>query len=742
MNKILKLVFIILLLIVIVNVSVYILKVVFGYRTLTITNFDIQALVKDNGDMKVDILNEYLFNGKYNGVYITIPKDINSYETSTKSINDSELSDTLYNNTGIADFKVYLTKDGVDTELRKVEYAYNGNKDVYTVEESNGYIKYKIYEPSSDESKTFKISYTLINAGVKHNDSGEIYWNFIGGNYECKIDNLNIDLKFESPSQIKYSYIHGNQTGKLTTNINNVNVKYSNITTKQFVAVRLLFDNTSIQHSNKYSLKNAIPIVLDQEKVLQDRTDKRILINNILICLTILLAIYYIYLLIKYERDKLFIVYCNDDYELLSKYNPMILACIAQNREMNPRDIIAVLLDLVNKKVLKMEIRKSSVKNKYFISKESNNIEVDEIEQSVLDLFFQDVNKIELQSSIKDLNRSDLTIEKIKAIDKLAINKLSTIGANSIKVSKPLLVFNNIIFAVVCIITILSTAFNISLANSTLSQSNLALNSSVGSSFIIIFTFIIVLLPIVLYIIYFLLYVFRYTQKYIGKIAFKFSGKKLVKSILTFAALSSGVFTLLFLTVKNEYVIINTVLFMVALLIIMTDNLMSRHNVKIYKSFLSLKMIEDKLENGSLLKDKKIDDILLWDKYLTFAIALGITNVSKYTNNLDIQDDFNDFLLQTNDFITTFYNIDSFDRDIKSDMLLDSFKNNLSSFSSSYFTSSGSSSGFGGGGFSGGGGGGGRWWWILVTIAQNNLILKYKKVSRLFLDTFYIITIY
>jgi len=716
MIKILKLVFVIVLIIVIVNVSGYILKVVFGYRTLTITNFDVQALVRDNGDIRVDILNEYEFYGKYNGVYITIPKDINSYTTDAKSINDSELSDTLYNNTGIKDFKVYLTKDGVDTELVQVGYAYNGNKNVYTAEDLNGYIKYKIYEPSSNESKTFKISYTLINAGVKHIDSGEIYWNFIGGNYECKINKLNIDLKFESPSQIKYAYIHGNQSGKLTTTIDNVNAKYSNITPKQFVSLRLLFDNTSIQYSNKYSLKNAIPIILGQEKVLQDRTDKRILINNILLSMTILLSIYYIYLLVKYERDKLFIVYCNDDYELLNKYNPMILACIAQNREMNPRDIIAVLLDLVNKKVLKMEVRKNTIKNRYILSKESNHIEIDEIEQNVLNLFFKDVDKIELQSSIKDLNRNSLTVEKIKIIDKLAINKLSSIGANSIKASKPLLVFNNIIFVIVCIITTFSLVFNITLANSTLSQSNATLNGDAGMLFITILTFIIVLLPIALYIIYFLLYVFRYTQKYIGKIAFKFSGKKLIKEVLKFTVLSSGVFTLLFLTVKNEYVIINTALFMVALLIIMTDNLMSRHNIKIYKSFLSLKMIQDKLENGSLLKDKKIDDILLWEKYLTFAVALGITDVSKYTNNLDIQDEFGDFLLQTTDFISTYYNIESFDRDIKTDMLLNSFKDNLSSFSSSYFTSSGSSSGFGGGGFSGGGGGGGRWWWFLITI--------------------------
>ena len=156
---------------------------------------------------------------------------------------------------------------------------------------------------------------------------------------------------------------------------------------------------------------------------------------------------------------------------------------------------------------------------------------------------------------------------------------------------------------------------------------------------------------------------------------------------------------------------------MISLLIITTDNLMSRHDVKIYKTFLNLKMIQDKLENGSLLNEKKISDVILWEKYLTFAVALGITNVSEYTNGLEIQDDINDFLLQTNEFISNYYIINLFERDLRTEILLSSFKSTITSLKDSYLSSSGGSgSSYGGGGFSGGGGGGGRWWRILVTV--------------------------
>ncbi|MDD2376301.1 MAG: DUF2207 domain-containing protein [Clostridia bacterium] len=721
MNKIIKLIFVILAAIMIISIALYVLKHVFNFRTLTITNFDIQALVEKDGDIKVNLLNEYKFNGKYNGVYITLPKDINdisSFNTTSKSINDSILTDTLYGNTDIKNFKVYLIKDGIDIELKEVDYANLGDRYVYTKEVTNGYIKYMMYEPSSDETKSFRISYTLVNTGVKHIDAAEIYWNFIGGNYECKINKLNIDLKFESPSQIKYSYTHGNQSGKLTINGDSINVQYSNINAKQFVALRVLFDNSSIPFSNKFSKIQAIPIVLDQEKVLQDRTDMRILINNIFIIITVILVLYYIYLLVKYEYDKLFMVYYDDEYKLLDKYNPMILACIAQNREMNARDIIAVLLDLVNKKVLKMEVIPGITKKTYMITKIPHNIVIDDIERNIINLFFGNTNKIELQSKIKELNKDGMTVEKIKIIDTLAITKLSELGANSVKVSTPLLAFNNILFAIICVIITINMAFNISLANSTLSRSITIFNSDISGIFIAIIISTLTFLPMILYIIYFLLYLFRCTQKYIVKIAFKFSAKKLIASVITFTIISSAVFTLLFLTTKSEYVIINTVMFMVALLIIMTDNLMSKHDIKIYKIFLSLKIIQDKLENGSLLEEKKIGDILLWEKYLTFAIALGITNVSQYANGLEIQDDLSDFLSQINDFLNIYYDISGLDRDINIDNILNNFKNMISSFSSSYLSLTGSNSGssFGGGGFSGGGGSGGRWWRILTLV--------------------------
>ena len=42
--------------------------------------------------------------------------------------------------------------------------------------------------------KTFDLYYTIKNLCVKHNDVGELYYNFIGGKWECDINKLNIDI--------------------------------------------------------------------------------------------------------------------------------------------------------------------------------------------------------------------------------------------------------------------------------------------------------------------------------------------------------------------------------------------------------------------------------------------------------------------------------------------------------------------------------------------------------------------
>lgn len=168
-----------------------IISIVLGQNAVQAKNYqvedmDIQATVNDEGSVNIEQKITYKFNGSYNGIYINIPYQLEDIE--------AEENDDLYNGKGVTVNKVSVVNNGAETEFNKVNSAINGNKNVYTTTTESGLQKIKVYSPSNNTTKTFKIDYIINNLCVKHNDIGELYYNFIGGAWEVEIKNLNIDI--------------------------------------------------------------------------------------------------------------------------------------------------------------------------------------------------------------------------------------------------------------------------------------------------------------------------------------------------------------------------------------------------------------------------------------------------------------------------------------------------------------------------------------------------------------------
>lgn len=155
-------------------------------KSYQVEDMDIQATVNDDGSVNIEQKITYKFNGSYNGIYINIPYQLEDIE--------AEENDDLYNGKGVTVNKVSVVNNGAETEFNKVNSAINGNKNVYTTTTESGLQKIKVYSPSNNTTKTFKIDYIINNLCVKHNDIGELYYNFIGGAWEVEIKNLNIDI--------------------------------------------------------------------------------------------------------------------------------------------------------------------------------------------------------------------------------------------------------------------------------------------------------------------------------------------------------------------------------------------------------------------------------------------------------------------------------------------------------------------------------------------------------------------
>lgn len=95
--------------------------------------------------------------------------------------------------------------------------------------------------------------------------------------------------------------------------------------------------------------------------------------------------IYWMILILIFEKERKSIIFHINENELFEKYNPMVAGCIEGSRGILARDIIAVILNLINKKNINLEFQYRSYGKEiytYYIKKnpEKEN-EMDDIER-------------------------------------------------------------------------------------------------------------------------------------------------------------------------------------------------------------------------------------------------------------------------------------------------------------------------------------------------------------------------
>lgn len=168
-----------------------------------------------------------------------------------------------------------------------------------------------------------------------------------------------------------------------------------------------MFNNNNIINSTKNSNINAKNIILDDEKEISENRELKKSYTFKIIIIAICLLVYWIILMLIYEKDKKYILDNVDDEELFKKYNPMIAGCIQGSRQILARDIIAVILNLINKKVITMDMIPSTSKKepyRYVITKnEENYNKLDNIEQYVYDWVFDGDDKVDLKYRLEKM---------------------------------------------------------------------------------------------------------------------------------------------------------------------------------------------------------------------------------------------------------------------------------------------------------------------------------------------------
>ena len=675
-------------------------------KSYSIENMDIKATINDNGSVTISQALTYKFNGQYNGIYISIPTNLKDSEYD-EIVKNNKINDKIYNGSSITINSISTTENRQVKEFREDLLARNGMDRCYTLSKENNIEKIKVYSPSEDETKTFNLNYTINNLCVKHNDIGELYYNFIGGSWDVTIKKLNIDIHLPNNNNPINIWGHGPYSGSSKI-VNNTYANFivDNVKPGQYVAARVIFDKNNIINSTKLSNIDAKELIFqDEGKIAENKEEKNKFTRNIII-FAVCLLIYWIILMLIYEKDKKYIVSNIDEDELFEKYNPMVAGCIQGSRTILARDIIAVILNLIDKKAISMEFNQVISKSEnynYIISKNPNEVEkMDEIERYVHDWVFEGKDTVNLANRLEQMPKEKDANKKFKQLSELVETQLANKGANQAKVPMFVRGFNIFLFILSLVVIFKHIMFNG--FNIYITQDSIMLMAALSSGLILV-------IPLAMGLLYLPLNLIIIIRHKVNKTVQRVTGQKVVTTTISIIFIFAIIIALTAIFSPVKYIVADEILICIATILILTDNLMLKNSASMIEDYSKLNTLKYKIENYTIMEDRDIEQVTLWGKYISYAVSFGIASkIVKRIKGLHIDDDLLN-IMENKEFFNfvssdyyMFYTYASLDR-----RFMRAYgRTNGKIFKAMASSGSGSGGGFsGGGGYSGGGGSGG-----------------------------------
>lgn len=301
-------------------------------KSYSIENLNVNAEIRENGDLYVDELFTYRFSGDFNGVYV----DLN--------LNGSE---------GYEISEVKVIDSAGESSLQRQE---DGSNNSFEILESSDKIQVKIYSKSSNEEKKFNLRFTIKNASEKFQDYSSLYWSFYTASEEYPVKNVNLHLKLANSKfneEDLYYTVFGDGNFNAETTESNISITGSNLTSDLGIKLRFQKDYLNI---------TPIESNYDESKFHEDNFNPFCLIFPILL-ITIIVLVFY---LVHRHNKKLFnealqeyrsqYIFTNEEILLYppSKESPTIVAYIFNKDDISWSIVPSTLLYLANTGVYKI----------------------------------------------------------------------------------------------------------------------------------------------------------------------------------------------------------------------------------------------------------------------------------------------------------------------------------------------------------------------------------------------------
>ena len=345
------------------------------------------------------------------------------------------------------------------------------------------------------------------------------------------------------------------------------------------------------------------------------------------IFLSTILLINFLFMIIKYHKEKMLPICLIDEQQLLKKHGPIICSCILQKRNFKPRDIIATLVGLIQKDVISIELRRTSeegsIINEYHLKMLENDVELDEIEQQVLSIFFKGEPDCVINAVVRKAKRQ---IETVR-LEKFVNNKLEEIGANVVKVPKKVQIVNNLFFILVCIFFVIHVINSFESVNF---FENLKINLKNWFVIVIKLDALVILGTILIKLL--VLLADRIKDRAVPT-EIELSDGIILKIFIKFVIANFIILILLMFAGTDLRFIADIILFDLAMVVMVTDEMFSLHSSKIKKEYMSLMKFKEKLETNEIIEYFNIDKVEILKSYIPFLLACNLkkANAIEYT---------------------------------------------------------------------------------------------------------------
>ena len=370
-------------------------------------NFLSRIEIGEDGSITVKELVK--MNGEYNGMTRDISFSNPNNEERTGTISDIEGNNTLYDGSNIINVKTgSISDDGklsFDDFNRNINYfeevpfASNGDSSCYTMDTFMDEINLKLFNPSSLD-EIFYIEYTVTDAVVVHNDIAELAWNVLGSGYTENIGDFEVEVILPEEDSDYRVWLHGPLNG----NIERVNNKealgvYNFLGAYNPVSVRLIFNKDLVPYATKYSNLDAKDAIINYQTKLSDeanaeresirRTNTILIVVSAIWGLSACILALGVYLRERKMKKTAF----NMEYfrDFPANYGPEVLEYLL-DKNVTEKSLSATILNLIYKKVLKVEVIDRKLKDDYkLILQEYDETTLTETEKIALNLIINEI---------------------------------------------------------------------------------------------------------------------------------------------------------------------------------------------------------------------------------------------------------------------------------------------------------------------------------------------------------------